>query len=56
MARPQSVSKFIAPNLLESEVKPFKNSGGAYIPVPQALVGRRVEVLIKPKSNKKKWV
>ena len=46
MGRPQSVSKFINSKILESVVKPFKNSSGGYIPVPQSLIGRKVRIKI----------
>ena len=51
MGTKQSISRFITPNFLESEVKKM-NHGGAYIPVPQSLVGRKVEVMVMPKNKK----
>ena len=48
--RPQSVSKWLSKNELKSIVKP--NSSGAYIPVPQEIVGKEVFVYVVQKNGK----
>lgn len=50
MGRKQSVSKTISQRKMHSVVKAYKN-GGAYIPVPQELAGKEVEIKVLKKSS-----
>jgi len=44
MGRKQSISKNVSERELVSEVKEFKH-GGAYIPLPQKYIGRKVKLI-----------